>query len=192
MFGRRTTDDSAPVAHPLPSSKPAGKGRPTPKRREAERQRHAPVTAPKSRREAYRQTRQRNARQRAETRAAMARGDQRVLPVRDQGPVRAFVRDYVDSRRNVASLFMPLAFVSVILGSMHSTVLLNLSGATTFGLALLIFVDTLALRRQLQREVRQRFPDESLRGLTYYAFSRALMPRRFRFPKAKAGPGTKP
>ncbi len=36
-------------------------------------------------------------------------GDERYLLARDQGPVRRFVRDLVDARRNVLGLFMPSA-----------------------------------------------------------------------------------
>ena len=34
----------------------------------------------------------------AKQREALANGDERYLPARDKGPVRRFVRDYVDSR----------------------------------------------------------------------------------------------
>ena len=36
-------------------------------------------------------------------------GDEAYLLPRDQGPVRRYVRDVVDSRRNVLGLFMPSA-----------------------------------------------------------------------------------
>ena len=57
VFRRRTqspAEDAAQTASPdQPKSTPA-KGRPTPKRREAEGRRRHPVTAPANRKEAYR------------------------------------------------------------------------------------------------------------------------------------------
>ena len=43
----------------------------------------------------------------------MAAGDQRYLLPRDRGPVRAYVRDLVDSRPHLSGLFMPLAILVV-------------------------------------------------------------------------------
>ena len=43
----------------------------------------------------------------------MARGDEKYLPARDRGPVRAYIRDVVDSRPHLIGLFMPLALVVV-------------------------------------------------------------------------------
>ena len=43
----------------------------------------------------------------------MARGEDKYLPARDRGPVRAYVRDVVDSRPHLLGLFMPLALVVV-------------------------------------------------------------------------------
>ena len=108
------------------------KGRPTPKRRDAEGRR-GPVTAPKTRKEAYARQKQltRDTRQQRETakatlkprspaeqRAALKRGDTSALPRRDQGPTRKLARDYVDSHRMFSNyllwlfvLFVATSFV---------------------------------------------------------------------------------
>ena len=44
-----------------------------------------------------------------ERRERMMAGDDAYLLPRDKGPVRRYVRDIVDSRRNVLGLFMPAA-----------------------------------------------------------------------------------
>ena len=109
---------------PLPKGYTPGKGRPTPKRREAEGKRRGPVAPPpRTTREAIRRSRElrkqnpvskeRRAAVR-ERRERMLAGDERYLLPRDRGPVKAYVRDLVDSRRNVLGLFMPLAIVVFI------------------------------------------------------------------------------
>ena len=96
------------------------KGRATPKRREAEAKRRGPVAPPpKSTREAMRRNkelRKANPASKEDRRTAakerrerMMSGDDKYLLPRDRGPVKAHVRDLVDSRRNLLGLFMPLA-----------------------------------------------------------------------------------
>ena len=41
------------------------------------------------------------------------------------------------------------------------------------------------LRRKLRRELARRFPDEPLKGTTYYGITRALQMKFMRLPKAK-------
>ena len=80
----------------------AGKGRPTPKRSEAERRRRQPYTAPKDRKEASRTSRDRQRADRTRRMEAVRRGEEWAMPPRDRGPVKALARDYVDSKRRVS------------------------------------------------------------------------------------------
>src|SRR5205823_3443859 len=90
----------------------SGKGRPTPKRREAQRRRTGPVAPPpRTRREAARRLREQNAVRRAEYRQGLRSGDDKYLSVRDRGPERALIRNIVDSRRNAGGIFLPVAFL---------------------------------------------------------------------------------
>jgi hypothetical protein len=43
------------------------------------------------------------------------RGDQSALPARDRGPVKKFVRDYIDSRRSLGEYFLPLMVIVLLL-----------------------------------------------------------------------------
>ena len=54
-------------------------------------------------------------------REAMRTGDDRYLPARDQGPVRRFIRDYVDSRFWVLELMLPVMVVLLLFGYVGST-----------------------------------------------------------------------
>jgi len=85
VFGRSKT--AAPDEATTSSTPAAGsKGRPTPKRREAEKGRRRAVTAPATRKEAYKAQRERARGERNQQMAALKAGDERNLPVRDRGP----------------------------------------------------------------------------------------------------------
>jgi hypothetical protein len=182
----------------------SGKGRPTPKRRDAEARRRGPVApAPmtqkeaRARRKAARGTRADRKAASAERRAAsadrrarMLAGEEKYLLPRDRGPVRGYVRDLVDSRRNLVGLFMPLALVLIV--TMFLTPVVQ--GYVTLAmLVMMVFMagEGLVLGRLVNRRVRERFPDatESAFSLGWYAFVRASQVRRMRAPKPRVGPG---
>jgi len=60
-----------------------------------------------------------------------------------------------------------------------------------FGLAIIaiIVVDGFFLRRAVVKVVNERLPNESTRGLAFYAIMRALQLRRFRTPAPRLKPG---
>ncbi|MET0763932.1 MAG: DUF3043 domain-containing protein [Blastococcus sp.] len=166
--------------------KASGKGRPTPKRTEAQGRRPGPPPPPPTtRKEAYKRMREQQAARRSETRQGAARGDDAYLPARDRGPVRKLVRDVVDSRRNVGSFFLAIAGVALIGTIVPSLVVRNYASFLLFGFFLLLIVDSVVLSRKIKRKVADRFPDgnQKTRGLVWYGVSRATMIRRWRFPK---------
>jgi hypothetical protein len=166
----------------------SGKGRPTPKRNAAQGRRPGPPPPPPTtRKEAYKRMRQTQAARRAETRQAMARGDEAYLPARDRGPVRRLVRDVVDSRRNIGSFFLAIAGVALIGTIAPSILIRNYASFLLLGFFLLLIVDSVVLSRKIKRKVAERFPDDPqakrTKGLVWYGISRATMIRRWRFPK---------
>jgi hypothetical protein len=165
--------------------KASGKGRPTPKRTEAQGRRPGPPPPPPTtRKEAYKRMREQQATRRSETRQGAARGDDAYLPARDRGPVRKLVRDVVDSRRNVGSFFLAIAGVALIGTIVPSLVVRNYASFLLFGFFLLLIVDSVVLGRKIKRRVADRFPEQQkTRGLIWYGISRATMIRRWRFPK---------
>jgi hypothetical protein len=48
---------------------------------------------------------------------------------------------------------------------------------------LVVIFDMLWLRFRLRREITRRFPDQSHKGLTYYAITRAMQMKFMRMPK---------
>lgn len=184
MFGRRSTSASASGSTTTP---PVGsKGRATPKRREAEAARKQRLTAPKTRREANQQLRQRRLEERTKTQQALRTGDDRYLPARDRGPVRRFVRDLVDARFNVAEFLLPLLLLILVLNAVATPAVRGAVWTTTI---LATTADTIYLWWRLKREVRKRFPEESTRGTTLYGILRSTQLRRLRLPKPQVARG---
>ncbi|MEY3156312.1 MAG: hypothetical protein RL257_332, partial [Actinomycetota bacterium] len=83
------------------------KGRPTPKRKEAEQQNVVNRLAPAANKQAKKLQKAQARVLRAQQREAYMRGDENALPIRDKGPVKRFVRNYVDSRRSIGEFFLP-------------------------------------------------------------------------------------
>ncbi|TDE13459.1 DUF3043 domain-containing protein [Jiangella asiatica] len=193
MFRRRTSPETAevPAAETADDAAPqAGKGRPTPKRSEAEKARKQRVRPALNRREAMRRDRERMRAERAKTRQAMNTGDERHFLKRDQGDVRRFLRDYVDSRRTVAEFFLPIILVILLTSLIGIAQVQLISTVIWLGAMILLVVDLTLLGFRVKREVRKRFPDETGKGHVLYAVTRATQLRRLRLPKPQVKPGT--
>jgi hypothetical protein len=189
VFRRRasTEETTATAPAPAPVIKPGGKGRPTPKRREAEQARKARVSAPRDRKEALRLQREKARIERAKVQRAMETGDDRYLPLRDKGPVRRFCRDFVDARRTPAEYLLPYFLVIFIVMMIPQ---LYVIGTYLWLVAIVIVpIDLILLGRRLKKELRTRFPDESHRGAVAYGVMRATQLRRLRLPKPQVKPG---
>ncbi|WP_075897177.1 DUF3043 domain-containing protein [Actinomadura sp. CNU-125] len=188
MFKRRTQE--APP-NPPQVVKPGGKGRPTPKRRDAEKRNRQPITAPSNRKEAYKKVRERQAADRVKAREGMQKGDEKYLLKRDKGPVRRLARNYVDSRRTVGSYLMyaMLAIVMLSLVPIPAARLLVLFAPPVLLLA--VFGEGLLLSRGIKKLAAERFPDESRKGVGMYAAMRAMQIRRLRVPAPQVKIGEK-
>jgi hypothetical protein len=187
VFGRRNASPPPPVT--TEQGKPGGKGRPTPKRSEAERTRKK-ASVPRDRKEAMREARKKARAEREAMRRALVAGEEKALPARDRGPVRRLVRDIVDSRRNVGELFLPLALSVLILGAFSRTVQV-LSYLVWLAMIVLLTLDLLVLRRRIRRLVAQRHPDARIKGLFLYGLLRSTQLRRLRLPPPRVKPGEK-
>ncbi|GJF32923.1 membrane protein [Kitasatospora sp. NE20-6] len=196
VFRRRSDEASSSTATALaeqdektPRDPQAKKGRPTPKRSEAEAHRRTRVTVPKDRKEASRQSRERMRSEREKQRTALLEGDERYLPARDKGPVRRFVRDYVDSRWSLAEFFLPYAVVVLVLSIVRVPALQVLSTLLFVVFFVLVVLDFLRLGLGLRKSLRVRFPDQNTRGAVPYGLMRTLQMRRLRLPKPQVKRG---
>jgi hypothetical protein len=179
----------ADTALTKPHAVTEGKGRPTPKRSEAERRRRQPYTAPKDRKEAARTSRDRQRADRGRRMEAVRRGEEWALPPRDRGPAKALARDYVDSRRRVSEYYMYGLVVLLVLTLAPIPALKTIAPPLVLVAVLVMIIEGVFIGQRVKRLTAQRLPGESTRGLALYAAMRALQIRRLRMPKPRVKPG---
>lgn len=203
-----STEPEAPVVPVEPvetsAARTAGKGRPTPKRREAEGRRGPVAPPPMTQREAVKRakaqsksmTKEERRAAAADRREKMMRGDDAYVLPRDRGPVRAYVRDLVDSRRNLAGLLLPIAALSILI------LIIPVPAIQVYGpLVLMVLIaaailDMVIYGRTIGKKVRARFPNGDPSGLPmrgsslgFYAFNRACLIRKWRAPRPRVSVG---
>jgi len=167
------------------------KGRPTPKRSEAERGRRQPFNAPADRKAAAQQSRDRDRAARSRRTEAMRRGENWALPRKDQGPVRALARDYVDSRRSFSEYYMFAVLVLVVLLFVPKLRQSAVVDYAVLALLLVIVTESVLVGGRVIKLAQQRFPGESTRGVRMYAAIRGTQIRRLRMPAPRVKPGDK-
>ena len=194
---------------PGESRRTGPKGRPTPKRNEARRSPRkgpvapAPMTASeaRARRKSLARPKLSRGERRAERASSRARmtdrrtrmmaGEEAYLLPRDQGPIRRYVRDVVDTRRNALGLFMPSTLFLLFVMFAVPQLQLYVSPAMLV-LMLVMSVDGLLLGRKVSKLVDAKFPNntESRWKLGLYAAGRASQMRRMRTPRPQVERGS--
>jgi hypothetical protein len=186
-------------------SKPAaeaGKGRPTPKRSEAEANRYRTLTgsttsgrgrtaAPEPKRKLTPEEKAKARQDHSKQLQAMRRGEDWALGPRDRGPAKRLARDYVDAHRRPMEYYMYALIILIIAlfaGKSHGG-LASYMQLFLVVIIVIIAVDGFFLRRSVMKVVHERLPNESTRGLAFYAIMRGLQLRRFRTPTPRLKPG---
>jgi hypothetical protein len=188
-------------------SKPAaqaGKGRPTPKRSGAEANRYRTLTgsttsgrgrtaAPDPKRKLTPDEKAKARGDRAKHLEAMRRGEDWALGPRDRGPARRLARDYVDAHRRPMEYYMYALIILIIalFAGKSNSGLASYMQIFLLVIVVIIAVDAYFLRRSVMKVVHERLPNESTRGLAFYAIMRGLQLRRFRTPTPRLKPGDK-
>jgi hypothetical protein len=213
LLGRKNDDGDVPEAKPTAFEESASvrttapKGKPTPKRSQSEKRRGPVAPAPmttteaRKRRKEMRATLTKEERQaeKLQRRAAMTdrrekmmAGEEDYLLPRDKGPVRRYVRDIVDSRRNLLGLFMPAALFMIFVMLAVPQVQLFISPAMLVLMAIM-GIDAVLLARKANRAVAAKFPEntEGPWKLGLYAAGRASQLRRMRAPRPRVERGAK-
>ncbi|MFD7940957.1 DUF3043 domain-containing protein [Streptomyces sp. NPDC048253] len=198
MFRSRAKEEKAPADKAVvtdsmqPRDPQAKKGRPTPKRNEAQSQRRSVANTSTSRKDAAKRQRSERRAQLDRQRQALAGGDERYLPVRDKGPVRKFAREFIDSRFNVAEFFLPMAVVILVLSMVRVGSLQTIALLLWLVVIVLIVLDSFVTSFRLRKQLAERFPDQNRRGAVAYALMRSLQMRRLRLPKPQIKRGARP
>lgn len=173
--------------------RPVTKGRPTPKRSEAEARNKRPLV-PTDRKAARKVSREKMREERNREYVAMQTGDERHLPARDKGPVRRYVRDHVDARWNLGEFFLPVAFVFIFANIlvMRNPTLSALVLVALYAVVIVTILDATIMWQRLKRRLRDKFGTVDAtgsttfdvpRGTMMYAVMRAFQIRRSRLPK---------
>ena len=188
----------------------APKGRPTPKRSQTAKSGRrgpvapAPMTAaeararrkslarPKLSREERRAESGARRAQSSERRERMMAGEESYLLPRDKGPLRRFVRDVVDARRNALGLFMPSTLALLFATFAVPQLQFYLSPAMLV-LMVVMIIDAVLLGRKVGNLVDEKFPGntETRWKLGLYAAGRASQLRRMRAPRPQVSRGSR-
>jgi Flp pilus assembly protein TadB len=168
----------------------AGKGAPTPKRSVQQAARKRPLV-PEDRKAARLQSRSTAVEERARLREALNTGEERYLPLRDKGPNRRYIRQFVDARWNLGEFLMMAALVFVVLSFIQN---LTVQASVMLGfwvLIMAVIVDCFLLRRTLKKRLTAKFGAPNP-GDLWYGVTRALQFRRLRLPKPQVKRGDYP
>ena len=158
------------------------KGRPTPKRKEAESKRKVSSLAPIVTKDQKRASKAQAREDRVAQRAAYLRGDESALPARDRGPARRFVRNYVDSRRSTGEYFLPTIFVVLVFTLIKNPIIKIGAIVLMYAMLLVAVIDGIFLSRKIRKAVQEQFPGTETKGLGMYAWLRSTQMRRLRAP----------
>ncbi|MBN9241087.1 MAG: hypothetical protein BGO97_15350 [Micrococcales bacterium 70-64] len=167
---------------PVAETPATGKGHATPTRKEQEAARKQPLVS-SDRAEARRKARAQMQLEREKARVGMANGDEKYLPVRDRGPQKRFVRDYVDARFSVGELLIPLMFAVIILTFFPDPLVQTIGLFALWAFFAVAILDVVILGFVLQRKLAAKFGADRVEKFRWYAAMRALQLRLMRLPK---------
>lgn len=173
-------DDSAETA--------AGKGRPTPRRKDREAEHKRPLVT-NNRKEA----RAKLAASREKARLGMANGEERFLPQRDKGPQRKWSRDFVDARWNFGEFLIPVMFAVIIATFLPSLEAQFIAISVLWGFFILTVLDSIWVGNRVRKGLRAKYGVDNVEnGVRWYSAMRALQMRGLRLPKPQVKRGEKP
>jgi hypothetical protein len=167
------------------------KGRPTPKRKEAQASTKISSLAPASTKIEKKRAKDAARLARMNQRAAYMRGDESALPLRDRGPEKKFVRNFIDSRRSIGEYFLPVVGFVLLLSLIPISIFAVAGIIVMYSVLLFSVVDGFLLSRKIKAEVAERFQGKSTKGLGLYGWLRSTQMRRMRAPKPQVKAGEK-
>lgn len=191
VFGRKKTTNEQLTDEALHPVREGAKNRPTPKRRDQEAANRQPLVVA-DRKKAKAIDRDKRREQMNKTRQAMLTGDDTYLPPRDKGPVKRYVRDYVDARWNLAEFMLPVMVIVLAASFLRITALFLAVQLMTYAILLIAIGDTVWMWLKLKKALTAKFGEGSAKGNGFYAAMRAFQMRRTRMPKPQVARGEYP
>ncbi|GAA2732020.1 DUF3043 domain-containing protein [Pedococcus aerophilus] len=184
MFGRNKTVNEQQAEAIEREHREGAKNRPTPKRKDQEAANRRPLVVA-DRKVAKNQDRAKRREAQLLQRQAMATGDDAHLPARDKGPVRRYIRDYVDARWNLGEFMLPVMIVVLALSFVRLPWVFLVVSLGVYGLLFAAAIDSWLMWRRLKPKLVAKFgADKVGRGLAMYAVMRGFQLRRSRMPRA--------
>lgn len=179
------------MAKTTPSSAPTGKGHATPSRKEKEEARKRPLVS-NDRAAARRADRASMQVQRERARIGMANGEEKYLPLRDRGPQKRWVRDYIDARFSFGELLIPVMVAVIVLTFFPQPEVQYIGIVALWAFFLLAIVDVVILGFVVTRKLAAKFGADKVEKVRFYAAMRALQLRLMRLPKPQVKRGQYP
>lgn len=173
LFSRSADDKAQPGSE---------QGQRRPKQSEQVARNRRPLV-PADRKEARRQMQDKVRAERQRAREGFERGEDRFLPPRDKGPVRRYVRDFVDARLSIGSAALPVMVVVLILTFINDPELRVISYVVMWGFIGIVVLDSLLMAWQLRRALTAKFGKKDAKGHAWYATMRSLQMPFTRMPK---------
>ena len=186
------TADEPEAAEPVRPGYTPAKGRPTPKRSQAEKQHRQPFGGQASgRSSAAPRSKEQVRADRGRRQDAMRRGEDWALPRKDQGPVKALARDVVDSRRGVSEYYL-YGIVVLIAALFIPTLRKNLVVDYVILIILVVIViEGFFVSNKVLKLAKERYPGENVRGIRVYTALRGTQIRKMRVPAPRVTPKDK-
>ncbi len=181
----------AKTTEPISETPVTGKGHATPTRKEKEEARKQPLVS-SDRAAARRNSRLQMQTQRERARIGMANGEEKYLPLRDRGPQKRYVRDYVDARFSVGELLIPFMFLVIILTFIPQPDVQAVGLVALWAFFAIAVIDVVVLGFTLTRKLAAKFGADKVEKVRWYAAMRALQLRMMRLPKPQVKRGQYP
>lgn len=181
----------AKTSEPIAETPVVGKGHPTPTRKEKEAANKRPLVS-SDRTQARKDARVQMQLQREKARIGMANGDEKYLPVRDRGPQKRYVRDYVDARFSVGEVLIPAMFAVIILTFIPDVNVQTIGLYALWAFFAVSVLDAVLLGFRLNRKLAAKFGADKVEKIRWYAAMRAFQLRLMRLPKPQVKRGQFP
>ncbi len=192
LFGKKnepaelTAANSAAAEPQVDPKRPQGKGRPTPKRREAEAANRRPLVQDTKGKSPEQKAKIRA--ERARAREGMMRGEEKYLMERDRGPERRFLRDAVDVRWNIGEILLPAMIVILAISLLPFDWTRQLF-LLAYAVMLFGILDAWLLWRRTRTRFVEAFGKEPGRGSAWYVMLRSFQMRMSRVPRPAVARG---